>query len=362
MKKLFIGIISAIFILSAACSLTACGKVSDIGVLMPDSLQRWVQDGENLKKEFKAKGYSVDLQYANNDVTAQVNQIENMIEKKVKALVIAPVSGYSLNKVLEQAKESGILIIAYDRLLMNTADVDYYVAFNNFNLGEAQGKYIEEVLKLNDESTNRMTFNIEFIQGDPSDGNGAIFFHGAMNILEKYMKTAKNPEGKLICQSGQTTYAQITTERWSSEYAQVRFENIIMQYYSGGEKLHAVLAANDSTALGVTNALKLRYNVNADDFPVITGQDCDIENVKNIIAGFQSMSIFKYTLDMAAKAVEVTVAAIEGEPISTMPANDNSYNGEKKVETYVCDLRIITKDNYKTYLIDTGYYSESDLL
>lgn len=321
-----------------------------IGVAMPtQDLQRWNQDGENMKKELEAKGYEVDLQYAGNEVSTQVSQVENMIANGDELLVVASIEGDSLGTVLAQAKENNIPVISYDRLIMQSDAVSYYATFDNELVGELQGQYIEDKLDL---KNAKGPFNIELFTGSSDDNNCNYFFGGAMKILQPYIDS-----GKLVVRSGSTTLAECATANWSTEEAQKRMENILAAYYQDGTKLDAVLSSNDSVANGITNALVASYK---GDFPILTGQDCDITSVKNIIAGKQSMSIFKDTRQLASKVVEMVTAIIEGKEV---PVNDTeSYdNGKGIVPTYLCQPVFADQDNYKEVLIDSGYYKESDV-
>ena len=321
-----------------------------VGVAMPTKdLQRWNQDGENMKAMLEKAGYQVDLQYGANDIATQVSQIENMIANGCKALVIASIDGDSLGTVLAQAKEKGIPVIAYDRLIMNSDAVTYYATFDNWLVGTKQGEFIEQALGLKD---GKGPFNIEFITGDPGDNNINFFFDGAMSILQPYLDN-----GQLVCPSGQTEKAVVATAAWATDAAQARFENILSSNYAD-KTLDAVLASNDSTALGVENALASSYS--GDVYPVITGQDCDIAIMKNLIEGKQAMSVFKDTRTLASKVVEMVDAIMKGEE---PPINDtNTYdNGTGIIPSFLCEPVACTVDNYKELLIDSGYYTFEQL-
>jgi putative multiple sugar transport system substrate-binding protein len=360
MKKL----IALIMVLALCLSLVACGgqeaapaeeEAAMIGVSMPtQSLQRWNQDGENMKAMLEEAGYAVDLQYGgDNDIPTQVAQIENMITEGCKVLVIAAIDGSSLTEVLKQAKEQNIPVIAYDRLIMNSDAVSYYATFDNFQVGVMQGQYVETALDLKNQTG---PFNIELFTGDPADNNATFFFGGAMSILQPYIDS-----GVLVVPSGQTTQAQVSTADWKSENAQSRMENIITSvgYSPKGKKLDAVMCSNDSTALGATTAL-VSVGYTKDDMPIITGQDCDKANTKNMIAGLQSMSVFKDTRTLAEKVVGMVDAIVKG----TEPEiNDTKTydNGVGVVPSYLCAPVVATVDNYKELLLDSGYYTEADL-
>ncbi|MBE5842124.1 MAG: sugar ABC transporter substrate-binding protein [Butyrivibrio sp.] len=321
-----------------------------VGVAMPTKdLQRWNQDGANMEEQLKAAGYEVDLQYASNDIATQVSQIENMISSGAQVLVIASIDGDSLGTVLAQAKEAGIPVIAYDRLIMNSDAVSYYATFDNYMVGTKQGQYIEEQLDLKNAEG---PFNLEIFTGDPGDNNARFFYQGAYDVLKEYIDN-----GKLVVKSGQVDFDNVATANWSTENAQSRMDAIISANYADGTKIDAVLCSNDSTALGVTNSLEANYT---GDWPIITGQDCDVANVKNMIAGKQSMSIFKDTRDLAKKTVEMVDAIMKG---TEAPVNNTETydNGTGIIPSYLCEPVFADVNNYKELLIDSGYYTEDDL-
>ena len=325
-----------------------------IGVSMPTKdLQRWSQDGANIKALLEKNGYKVDLQYANNDIAAQASQIENMLTKNCKVIVIASIDGSALTEVLKTAKENGIPVIAYDRLIINSDAVRYYATFDNYKVGQFQGMYLRDTLKL--DSTTEKVY-IELFTGPTDDNNVNFFFPGAMDILNPYIK-----KGKLVVRSGQTEKAQVATPNWSTEEAQKRMENLISAYGYGpnGTKLHAVLSSNDSVAQGIANAL-VAAGYTKETFPLLTGQDCDITSVKNMIKGHQSMSVFKDTRTLAGKVAEMIDALVKGtEP----PINDTKTydNGTGIIPSYLCEPVFATVDNYKKLLVESGYYTEAQL-
>ncbi|PJJ30916.1 multiple monosaccharide ABC transporter substrate-binding protein [Lacrimispora celerecrescens] len=326
------------------------GNGTLVGVAMPTKdLQRWNQDGTNMKKELEEAGYKVDLQYASNDVQTQVSQVENMISNGCQILVIASIDGSSLGEPLSQAKAMGIPVISYDRLIMNSDAVTYYATFDNYKVGQKQGEYLVEALDLEKAADPK---NIELFTGDPADNNCNFFFGGAMDVLKKYIDS-----GKLVVKSGQTAFEQVATANWDSEKSQNRMDTIIAGNYSDGTVLDAVLCSNDSTALGVENALASSYT---GKYPVITGQDCDIANVKNMLQGKQAMSIFKDTRTLASQVVKMVDSVMQG---GEAEINDTkSYdNGTGIIPTYLCDPVVVTVDNYKDMLITSGYYTEDQL-
>jgi len=325
-----------------------------IGVAMPTkSLQRWNQDGENMQKMLEKAGYKVDLQYAEDNVEMQVSQVENMITKGAKVLVIASIDGESLGGVLEQAAKEGIKVIAYDRLIKSTPNVDFYATFDNYKVGVIQGKYIIETLKL--DKGEKGPFTMEVFGGSPDDNNAYFFNGGAMDTLKPYIDS-----GVLVIKSGQTDMETISIMGWKASGAQARMDNLLTAYYAD-EKVDVILSPNDSIATGIVASLKAAgYGTASKPYPILTGQDCDIANVKHLIAGEQSMSVFKDTRTLAGKVVGMVNAIMKG----TEPEiNDTKTydNGVKIVPSFLCDPVFADVNNYKELLIDSGYYSADEL-
>lgn len=342
--------------LMSILALGGCSKDSGkkkIGVSMPtQSLQRWNQDGAYLKEKLEKAGYEVELQYANNDVTQQVSQIENMITSKCEVLIIAAVDGYSLVNVLADAKEEGIPVIAYDRLIMETDAVSYYATFDNYMVGTIQGEYIESALDLKNAAG---PFNMEVFAGSPDDNNARFFYQGAYDVLSPYIDA-----GKLVVVSGQKDFETCAIPAWEAETAQNRMDDLLTAHYATGTQLDVVLSPNDSIAIGIANALDNSDYTPGEDWPIITGQDCDIPNMKNIIAGKQSMSIFKDTRTLADQTVAMVNAIVDKKEV---PVNDTETydNVIKVVPTFLCEPVFGDINNYQELLIDSGYYTEDQL-
>ncbi|MQY10302.1 Multiple sugar-binding periplasmic protein SbpA [Streptomyces sp. RB5] len=349
-------------------ALTACGQDSEggsknqdtgdakggtIGIAMPTkSSERWIADGNNMVKEFEAKGYKTDLQYGDDKVENQVAQIENMISKGHKALVIAAIDGSSLTDVLARAKEQGIAVISYDRLIRGTENVDYYATFDNHKVGELQAQYIVDALKLDDNPDKK--FNVELFAGSPDDNNTGFFFNGAMDTFKPYLD-----KGQLVVKSGQTKLNQVSTLRWDGGTAQKRMDDLLSKNYTSDE-VDAVLSPYDGISIGILSALKSAgYGSGGKDLPVVTGQDAELASVKSIIAGEQTQTVYKDTRKLAKQAAQMTDAVLTGGKPET---NDTtSYdNGVKVVPSFLLEPVSIDKSNYQT-LIDEGYYDAGQL-
>ena len=323
-----------------------------VAVAMPtQSSERWINDGGNMKEKLEALGYEVDLQYAEDDVQAQVSQIENMIAAGADCLVIAAVDSSALVNVEAQAKEAGIPIIAYDRLLMDTDAVSYYATFDNKGVGTAIGKYIEEAKDLANTSE---TYTIEFFMGSPDDNNAVMLYNGLMEVLQPYLD-----DGTLVCKSGRTSFDETCILRWSQETAQQNCENYLTGFYAD-EKLDICATAFDGFAYGCKAALEGAGYTVGEDWPLITGQDAELMATKNIIAGSQTMSIYKDTRLLADKCVTMVQAVLEG---SEPEINDTEQydNGKLVVPSYLCTPVAVDKDNYKEIIVDGGYYTEEQL-
>jgi len=353
MKKLYGIFILAIF---AAVFICACGGESGkrfVGVSMPTKdLERWSVDGDNLELQLKKLGYKVSVQYAQNEVSAQISQIENLITLGAEILIIAPIDGEALTPVLQRAAENNIKVIAYDRLIKNSPNVDYYTTFDNFKVGELQGQIIVKGLGL--DRGAKGPFNVEIFSGAPDDNNAYYFFSGAMSVLQPYID-----QKIIVTPSGQVGWPKYGIEQWSNQKAQERMTNILSAFYTS-RKVNAVLAPNDAVAYGIISALKGAGYTPGDSFPVISGQDCDKVNVKSILNGEQTASVFKDTRILAERAVAIAKAIFDG---SEPEVNDTETyaNGVKTVPSYLCEPVTVYKDMVQHVLIDSGYYKESDL-
>lgn len=371
LKKVVVGVTAAALALgAAACSSTRTSDTASsgtqsggsasgalIGVEMPTkSLERWNRDGSHLQELLEKAGYQVSLQYADNKVDQQISQIENMINSGAKILVVGSIDGSALGPVLEEAHSRNITVIAYDRLITGTDAVDYYATFDNYKVGQLQGQYLVDQLGLAD---GKGPFNFEPFSGSPDDNNAKFFFSGAWDVLKPYVDN-----GKLVIPSGKNpktddNWQSIGIQSWSTTTAQSEMENRLNSFYQG-KKVQAVLSPNDAIALGAAQALEGAGYTVGDEWPVLTGQDADQANVQNIVAGKQSMTVFKDTRELGDAVAKMVDQISKGESVTV---NDTtSYNnGKKVVPSQLLTPVVVTKDNVKETLVDTGFYSASDL-
>ena len=331
-----------------------------VGISMPTkSLERWNRDGSFLDQQFKNAGADTELTFSDNKIDQQVKDIENLIADNVDLLVVAAIDGESLSNVLANAKDMNIPVIAYDRLIMNTDAISYYVSFDNYKVGELQGQFVIDQLDL--DNAGDKTYNIEFTAGDPADNNATFFFNGAMDTLKPYID-----KGTLKVPSGQTSFSECGTAAWDTTKAMNRMQNILGSYYSDGTQLDVALCSNDSTALGVTQAIESDYA--GDNKVIITGQDGDEANLANIIDGKQTMTVYKAVKNETYVTLALGAAILNGEkPDESLIASSgwdfdctydtSSYNnGTAVIPSYLLTPTVVTKDNIQKELVDTGYY------
>jgi putative multiple sugar transport system substrate-binding protein len=366
-----------------ALSLAACGgggaggsssgssgsnaKASDttIGVSMPTKeSERWIADGNNVKKQLEGKGYKVDLQYANNDIPTQSQQIDQMITKGDKLLIVAAIDGTALSSQLQAAADAGSKVISYDRLIRDTPNVDFYVSFDNYKVGVAQATALLTGLgilnKDGSPGTAKGPFNIELFAGSLDDNNAHFFFSGAMDTLKKYID-----DGTLVVKSGQTKIEQVAILRWEQETAQKRMEDLLTSTYNDGTKVNGVLSPYDGLSRGIITALQNAgygpaTTSTPTPMPIVTGQDAEIASVKFIADGVQSSTIFKDTRLLAEQAVTAAVAFLKGDKPK---ANDTKTydNGQKVVPSYLLPVVTVYKDDIQKELVDSGYYTADEV-
>jgi putative multiple sugar transport system substrate-binding protein len=350
-RNRFIGL-SLLLALAPVASAWAQAK-GMVGIAMPTkSSQRWIADGDNMVKALKGLGYQTDLQYADDEIPNQLAQIENMVTKGVKALVIASIDGSTLSGVLQKAAEKGVKIVAYDRLIRGTKNVDYYATFDNFQVGVLQGQAIVDRLGL---KQGKGPFNIEVFAGSPDDNNSGFFYDGAMSVLKPYLDS-----GKLVIRSKQVGAMKVGILRWDGSTAQARMDNLMSAFY-GKDKLHAVLSPADVLSIGIISSLKgVGYGTASQPMPVITGQDADLPSVKAILRGDQASTVFKDTRQLAKVTADIVDAALSGR--APVVNDTKTYNnGVKVVPSYLLKPIAVDATNWKPVLIDSGYYKEGQV-
>jgi putative multiple sugar transport system substrate-binding protein len=324
-----------------------------VGVSMPTkSSARWISDGDSMVKSLKDKGYKADLQYADDDIPNQLAQVENMITKKVKVLVIAAIDGTTLSNALQKAADAGVKVIAYDRLIKGSKNVDYYATFDNFQVGVLQASSIADKLGL---KAGKGPFNIELFGGSPDDNNAFFFYDGAMSVLKPYIDS-----GKLVVRSKQMGMDKVGTLRWDGAVAQARMDNLLSAFY-GNARVDAVLSPYDGLSIGILSSLKgVGYGTPKQPIPVVSGQDAEVASVKSMLRGEQSSTVFKDTRELAKVTVTMIDEMLSGKKVDI---NDTKTynNGVKVVPSYLLKPVSVDVSNWKAVLIDSGYYKESQV-
>ncbi|MBR3503284.1 MAG: sugar-binding protein [Clostridia bacterium] len=357
MKK-FVSLLLVLTLVLSVFAVASAEGAKKVGIAMPTkSLERWNSDGEYLDEQFKAAGYETLVVYSDNDVNKQVNDIQNLLAEDVDMLLITAVDGQALNTVMDEAAEKGVIVIAYDRLIMHDA-VSYYVSYDNYTVGKLQGEFVESALDL--ANAGDKTFNMEFTAGDPADNNAGYFFNGAYDVLKPYIDN-----GTIKVVSGQTEFQQVATAQWNTDTALDRAQNLLASYYADGTVLDAWLCSNDSTAAGVAQAIESDYA--GDNVVIVTGQDADDVNLVNIYEDKQTMSVYKnlgneviVTLAVAKAALE---GEIDGEQLATTFGIECDFDTESyettpgnKCPSFLLVPTVVTKDNMQV-LVDTGFYA-----
>lgn len=360
-KKLFRVVLCVVM---AVVFLAGCGKEKEkenpqntgnghlIGISMPNRDQaRWIKEGNGIKGALEDAGYSVDLQFAEGQSATQMYQLESMIQNGCEVLIVAPIDDSSLETVMQEAKEKNIPVISYDSLIRDVDGLAYYVTFDRYATGQKQGEYIIQQLDLDNTEDS---YFFEIVAGPLDDESANLFYEGAMDMLIPYIDA-----GKLLVPSGQIYMENVAIASESTEAARARFESVVSSYYSEGRIPDVVLAGDDTIALGIINALQ---DKNIGTWPIITGGGCELENIRHIIAGRQSMSVLNDPRIPADKIVEMVDALIGGKQSQLSDLDTANYdNGKGAVPTYICSPRSIDANNYREILLESGYYQENEL-
>ncbi|EPX83228.1 multiple monosaccharide-binding protein [Rubellimicrobium thermophilum DSM 16684] len=325
-----------------------------IGISMPtQSSSRWISDGNSMVEQFQAAGYNTILQYAEDDIPTQLSQVENMIAQGVDALVIAAIDGTTLSGALENAAAAGIPVIAYDRLIRDSENVDYYATFDNFQVGVLQANSLVQCLQ--ERFPDQKPWNVELFGGSPDDNNAYFFYDGAMSVLQPMIDA-----GDIVIPSGQMGMDVVGTLRWDGATAQARMDNILSANY-GDKVVHGVLSPYDGLSIGILSSLRgVGYGSGDLAWPCVTGQDAEIPSVKSIIAGEQYSTVFKDTRELARVTVGMVDALLQGgEP----EINDTETydNGVKVVPSYLLVPVPVDASNWEEVLIGSGYYTAEQL-
>ena len=338
---------------AAAAEPAADPKDSLIGFAMPThSDESWLKHKNYMQQYLEEMGYKNFIdQWAEDVVADQVSQIENMITSGVDVLVVAAVDGSSLSDVLAKAAAQGIKVVAYDRLIMNTPNIDAYVTGDNFGVGEKEATYIVEKLGLKD---GKGPFNIELFAGSMDDNNSFFFFDGAMSVLQPFIDN-----GQLVVKSKQTAVEKVAIQQWDAAIAQARMDNLLTAHYADGSRVDAVLSPYDGLSIGIISSLKnVGYGTTDLPLPIVTGQDAEVASIISIINGEQTQTVWKDFRESAKGGAALVDALLNG---TELPINDTETynNGVKQIPTYLYPVKSIDATNYME-LFDTGFYKKDE--
>lgn len=355
-------LVAAPLALTGCASEAAGADASLVGVAMPTTTSlRWIEDGDNLQAQLEALGYQVDLRYAENDVATQVDQLDSMIDAGADLLVVGSIDGTALKAQLARAADAGIPVIAYDRLIRESPDVDYYATFDNFRVGTQQATSLLQGLGVLDDAGEPTgaagPFAIEVFAGSSDDNNATVFYEGAFSVLQPYLDS-----GVLEVPSGETDFASIAIEAWDAKVGGERMTRLLDSVYAGTDlQIDGVLSPYDGISIAIIDVLKgAGYGTPARPLPVVVGQDAEAPSIKSVIAGEQFSSIYKDTRQLAEVTVAMGDALLKGE---SPEVNDvTSYdNGVTVVPTYLLAPVVVTATNYESLLVGGGYYTEEEL-
>jgi len=353
-RRHFIASAAGLAIMMAAGMMPAMAQGKGlVGISMPNkSSTRWISDGETLAKTFESMGYETDLQFAEDDIPNQLAQIENMVTKGAKVLIVAAIDGTTLSDILSKAHEAGAKVIAYDRLIRDSGNVDYYSTFDNFKVGVLQAESL--VAGLKERFPGVKPWNVELFGGSPDDNNAFFFYDGAMSVLQPMIDA-----GDIAIVSGQMGMDKVGTLRWDGAVAQARMDNLLSANYTD-KKVHGVLAPYDGLSRGIISSLKGVGYAPGAEMPIVTGQDAEVASVKAMMQGEQYSTVFKDTRELAKVTAEMVDAVMQGkEPAINDTKTYN--NGVKVVPSNLLVPHSVGKDDIQKMLVDSGYIKAEEL-
>ena len=322
-----------------------------VGVLLPNDTQiQWQEDGKKLAEGLKELGFEAQIAYGQDDAFKQAEQMEEMVKAGVACLIVAAVDSLALTGVLEQAKSAGIGVIAYDRLLMNTDAVSCYIGYDDLQSGVTMAEQIVKAMQLEIAQAEEKSYTIEFFMGSPENNSAVLQHQGVMQVLQPYLDS-----GVLVCKTGRTAFEDVCTQDGLGERAKADCQKYLAETYSE-ENLDIVCAASDALAGGCIAALE---EAGCKDWPFITGQDGALEGAQRVASGKQTLTLYKNRNTMIFQCLTVAEQLLTGELLQSDGVS--CHNGEKEVPAWLTQTVLITGENYRQELIDSGIYTEQQL-
>ncbi len=304
-----------------------------VGLSLPTQREeRWVRDKEKMEQVAAELGIELIVRVADANMQEQITQVEALLTQGIDVLILAPHDAAAAASLVEKANAEGVPVISYDRLITNTNKLDVYLSFDNVKVGELQGKFITELVPEG---------KYIIMSGAPTDNNAKLFKEGAMKYIQPLIDSGKIE-----------VIAEQAVDNWVPENALRIVEAALA---ANNNEVDAILAPNDGTAGAAIQALIAQ---GLGGKVPITGQDAEKAAAKRIVEGTQSMTIFKDTRDLGQKAIELAIQLAKGENINT---NATVANGVIDVPSVLLEPTVVTADNIREVLVDSGYITEADL-
>lgn len=333
------------------------GTLIGISVSEPND-QSWIgrmDFARSLQQRLTERGYEVMLEQAAHDASQQYAQIEDLLERGAKLIIVDARLYNSVNERFPKAQENNVPFIAFDKFFcsITTADVAVFAGYDYHRIGVEQGRFIEEQLRLEEGGG---PYNIEFVAGDPADMKSFEIYSGAMEVLRPYLE-----KRVLVSLSGQTEMMDAATELWLPENAQERMGSILTKYYAN-QPLHAVLASNDSVAQGAIAALESAYS--GDVSPIVTGSYCGAECIWNTLEGRQAMTVVMDPRDLAERIVRMTDELMQGKEPEINDTEKSFYTSDTEtlsLPAFLVAPRVCTKEDLAETLMASGLCTPEEL-
>lgn len=331
----------------------------DVGIVLPTKDEpRWVQDEQRFKDALKDSKYSTEILFSQGSSAKEKENVESLLNKGIKVLIITPQDGAAAGAAVEAAKKEGVTVIAYDRLITNTDAVDYYVTFDSLAVGAAQAQYLID-------NANGSNVPLYLYAGAASDNNAFLFFEGAWKVLQPKIadgtfKLANSSEAEKLKDTAELSRDQLSkiigqvTTNWDPNEAKNKAQTHLTAAKANLKGNVAILAPNDGTARSIADVFSTDKAVKSF---VVTGQDAEKASIQYIIDGKQSMTVFKDVRTLVTDAMGVAVEVLDGKTPDTTGSYDN---GSVEVKAKQTDVIVVNKDNVKKELIDSAYYEASE--
>lgn len=359
MKKIIMMLFASLMVMATLAACAPAPRTVDVGIILPTRDEpRWIQDEARFREALAGTDFSVEILFSQGSTATELANVETLLTKGIRVLIITAQDGAAAAAAVERAKAEGVTVIAYDRLITNTQAVDYYVTFDSIAVGKAQGQFLV------DRATG--TGNpLYLFAGAATDNNAFLFFEGAWSVLQPKIADGTfviaNSSEAVALQSQLTlTRAQMATiivqvtTNWDFNTAKSLAEAHLTAAAPENKGDVFILAPNDGTARAIADAFKADAAITSF---LVTGQDAEKASVQYILDGLQSMTVFKDVRTLVRDAIAMAVAVLNG---NTPQTTGFFNNGARNVPAKQTDVVVVTRENVRAALIDTGFYQASD--